>query len=198
MNTDLVNFSTAVIIPSTQALISGTIAGATALAAANLAGADAWPWAGLAAATTAGIMWFTNLRAWRAAVYGVELAMGADLDGDGIVGEPEIPEPATVRLELTDGPNTTIAQLPASPEQLRRLAAGVLAGGTLAEATWTGHGRPFSRGQFGQLRAELINRGLANWNSPGTPARGISLTRGGLAAMRQFATMQPGSPTGHR
>ena len=63
------------------------------------------------------------------------------------------PPRAQVQVELTqpgDGPSrqTQIADLDASPEQLRRLAEGLLGGAPMSESAWTGAGRPFLGGNL--------------------------------------------------
>lgn len=94
--------------------------------------------------------------------------------------------PQTVRLEMSinDGNTLRYADLPASLDQLRTLANGVLEGATLSEAAWT----PglFTRGEFSQLKAALVRRGLAA-NRSRDPARGIQLTRPGEAAFKWLA-----------
>jgi hypothetical protein len=106
-----------------------------------------------------------------------------------------------VRLELVqplDGQakQTQLIDLPATAEQLEKLARGLLAGASLSEAQWSGGNNGiFTRSQFSQLRAELIKRKLAAWNNSRTPARGAALTPAGRAIMRRFAgeTVRPPS-----
>lgn len=110
--------------------------------------------------------------------------------------EQEQPQTVRVILDRDGGRNLEFCDLPATPEQLSTLAHGLLEGGaTLSESHWTGSGGTFTRAQFAALRAELLKRGLVAWNSPGTPARGVTLTRPGKAAMRVFAAEAP-YPTG--
>jgi len=112
-------------------------------------------------------------------------------------GEPvQVIDPPRVRVELAKegGRQLGLIDLPATVEQLAALGSGLLSGATLSEAQWTGAGALFTRAQFAELRSALIGRGLAAWNNPSTPARGVTLTRPGLAAMRHFASMVA-SPT---
>lgn len=137
------------------------------------------------------LVWASGVLAWRRDVYGVE--------------EPYHPTPSpalqvqNVRVELaqeTDGARRlNLIDLPASADQLAALAHGLLTGASLSESTWTGGRGLFTRAEFSQLRAELLRRKLAAWNSPGTPARGASLTPSGRAVMRQFAMLTEGDPT---
>jgi len=183
---DHANIVAAVKIPLLQSLVSGLLVLAFAVPAGYLLDLNR-PWAVgcLAAAAASGLFWFGSVATWRGSVYCLR------------ANEPDQhQDQEVVRVELLDDNKMTYAHLPANIDQLKTLAAGVLSGATLSEITWTGAGRPFSRAQFAELRAELVRRGLAVWNNPSTPARGIALTRGGLAAMRTFASMGPtSSPT---
>ncbi|MBN2549684.1 MAG: hypothetical protein JXB15_11030 [Anaerolineales bacterium] len=110
------------------------------------------------------------------------------------------PQAQSIRviLDRDNGRSLEFCDLPASREQLAALAHGLLEGGaTLSESHWTGSGGTFTRSQFAALRSELLKRGLVAWNSPGTPARGVCLTRPGKAAMRAFASETPSPTVGH-
>lgn len=190
MNQD--DMSSGCAVPALQSAVTGflfaVLAGALALwldvdtRRALLFGLAA---GGLAAVVT----WTSGLRAWRRSAY----------------PEPYQPEPTQirakaepVRVEIVQdhGRHVDFIDLPATTDQLITLAQSVLAGGSLSEAAWTGSNGLFTRAEFANLRNELIKRGLAAWNNPHTPARGVTLTRGGLAAMRTFAAMGAGdSPT---
>lgn len=103
--------------------------------------------------------------------------------------------PVRIELESNNGRTVQIIDLPASPEQLQALGRGILAGGTMTEARWTGAGGIFTRAEFVRLRDEMIRRNLAHWSSPGTPARGVLLSPSGRAIMRRLAespTPEPG------
>jgi hypothetical protein len=95
--------------PILQALFSGVVGAVSFGAAAGLAD---WPrpWL-VGAAGGAGVVtvtWFWLLRQHRALLWEIEELSGADLDGDGVVGEPETrrvdvrPEPARTRVEVTE------------------------------------------------------------------------------------------------
>jgi len=149
--------------------------------------------AGLAVGgAAAALVWFGGLLSWRRLAF----------------PEPWIPEPAPTRAErlepvkvilsAEDGKHQDFIDLPATPDQLIRLAEGLLEGATLSEAAWTGAGNIFTRAEFAALRSELIRRKLAFWNNPTTPARGVSLTHSGMKTMRQFAAMANDAPTMRR
>ena len=93
-----------------------------------------------------------------------------------------------IRVEVKRENTLTFIDLPVSDTQLSRLAAGVLDGAPLAESQWCGRGRPFSRGQFAQLRQELLTRGLAVWRNDAAPAQGVELTAAGRAVLKQCLT----------
>jgi len=183
------------IIPALQAAITGAIVTAICIFGALYLDIETRRaiLAGFAiGGAAAALVWFGGLLSWRRLAF----------------PEPWIPEPATTRperlepvkviLSAEDGKHQDFIDLPASPDQLIRLATGLLEGATLSEAAWTGAGNIFTRAEFAALRSELIRRGLACWNNPTTPARGVTLTRGGQAAMRQFASMAKDAPTMRR
>lgn len=184
--------STGCLLPLAQSVITGAIMAGATWAAASLAEAEQPALlAALVGALAACAVWLSGLRAWRRVTYRLEDLTGEDYNGDGEIGEPQ-----TVRVEVTQaegqGRHTAFIELPASIEQLTRLAAGLLEGAPFSEAHWTGAAGGFTRGEFSQLRAELIRRGLARWNNPGTPARGAALTPAGRAVMGKFASMAAG------
>jgi len=134
--------------------------------------------------------WLSGLIHWR------RLSVPGLPDFEPAAPEPvQVLEPARVRVELSrdEGRHVQLIDLPATLDQLATLAGGLLSGATLSESQWTGAGAIFTRSQFAELRAALIGRGLAAWNNPSTPARGVALTRPGLAAMRHFASMAAAS-----
>ena len=93
-----------------------------------------------------------------------------------------------IRLEVKRENTLTFIDLPCDPDQLARLAAGVLDGAPLAESAWTGRGRPFSKSQFIEVRQTLLTRGLAVWRNEDAPSQGIQLTAAGRALFRHCAT----------
>lgn len=115
--------------------------------------------------------------------YLVETATGRDINQDGEVGRP------VVHVEVSDLEQRQwrFMELPGTPEALQELARGVLAGKTLAESEWTGTGRPYTRNEFRDLRAQLIDRGIAEWRNPQHPAQGVELTKPGRAVFAEIA-----------
>lgn len=155
-----------------------------------------YPWH-LAAGTWSVIQagtWITLVRKWGRLINALERSLDVDIDGDGDIGieDDQQPYQPAVRVEVIEdeGRKGTFASLPASTDQLATLARGLLIQKkSLSDQTWAGSGRPFSRPAFQMLKSELLARGLAAWNSPGTPARGMTLTRPGQAVMRYFLTL---------
>lgn len=190
------NAGMGIALPLIQAIISGLVAGLLTYALAMLTGQGrAGVWALTVGALTAAALWFASLRSWRMIVYRLEEYTQHDLDGNRTIGDPgEPPEPIRIEVSQNDGAHVDFVELPASQEQIVSLAVGLLNGATLSEAAWSGAGNIFTRAEFSQLRNELIKRGLAAWNNPRTPARGATLTPGGQAAMRYFASLSASNP----
>jgi len=96
-----------------------------------------------------------------------------------------------VRLEIQETKNkTTIAKFPVSTAKLVRLCVAIQKGSNFTESRFTGSGGLFTRSEFVKLRDEWLSRGLLNWNSPGTPARGVHVTSQGRAVVRHFASLE--------
>lgn len=187
---DFTNFSMGWGLPLAQAFVSGLIAFFLVLAGAILLKADrASAWALGAGALVAAMSWFSHISLWRGLVYRWE-----EIHQD-IIDDRAITEPIHLELHSHDEKTIQFIDFPCQPDQLVALAKGLLSGATLSEASWTGSGNLFTRAQFVQLRNELVKRNLAAWNSPHSPARGATLTRPGVAAMRYFASLAEDTPT---
>jgi hypothetical protein len=182
-----------VVVPALQALVTGLFTG---LAAWPLGLLNNWEQAGLIAlvigAGVALLTWTIAARHWQRVL---ELREGIDLQPDPLPGaEPEsITRVTMVNQEGTSG---EFLDLPCNQDQLITLAAGLLRGQSFSLGSWTGRGRPFSRADFGRLRAELLARGALEWRNPRAPAQGLALSSPGRAMMRHFASMAGGkNPT---
>lgn len=182
------NLTGGCLLPALQALSVMALLAVLVAAATALAG---WPGekailAGVVAGAAGGLaVWAYQVAAWRRVTYHQEDTVFYPEED-----EPPRCEVSTIRLEIAEGRRLTFAELPCDEGQLRRLAAGVLQGLPMSESTWTGTGKTFSRAQFSDVRAELLRRGLIAWTSPGTPARGVQLTRPGRAAFAHLAGLQ--------
>jgi hypothetical protein len=117
------------------------------------------------------------------ALFLIESATGRDINQDGDIGRPVV----HVEVSDLDQRQWRFMDLPGTPEALQELARGVLAGKTLAEAEWTGTGRPYTRNEFRDLRAQLVDRGIAAWRNPQHPAQGVELTKPGRAVFAEIA-----------
>lgn len=186
------NLSSGCLLPLAQSIVTGILAGLLAYCAGAWWGAANLAYLALTVGAGAGVaVWLAGLRRWQLAAYPEPFYPAEPARAD-----EEPAEPQHVKLELTQdqGRQVQLIDLPASVDQLTALAKGLLTGATLAESQWTGAGGLFTRAQFAALRSALIRRGLAAWNSPGTPARGVMLTAPGRAAMRHFASMAGAEP----
>lgn len=177
------------LLPVAQSGVTGFLAGALAYALARWQG---WSNPGeialIVAAAAALLVWASGVMAWRRSAYAPDEPL--------YLPPPAPAQVQTVRVELSEnrGARLNLIDLPASAEQLAALARGLLDGLPFSEAQWSGGGGLFTRSEFAALRGELIRRGLARWNSPGTPARGAALTPAGRAVMRQFAMLSDSPP----
>jgi len=182
----------AVWIPLLQALASGGLLGALAASVLYYLGASSkLILAGAMAALVASGVWLTGLRWWRRMVETIDSGQAVEVLPYSY-GELEEPEPYSVRIEMAsdNGRHTRYINLPVSPGKLRQLANGLISGKSFTEASWCGSGGIFTRAEFVQLRDEMLTRGLLELNSPGYPARGYHLTRGGYAAIQYLSQIE--------
>lgn len=121
----------------------------------------------------------------------VELEPETFIDDEQPVTYP----PVRVEIQSNEGKTTRIASLPADPHKLAVFGAGVIGGGGLSEAVWTGGGKLFSVSEFRILRDAMIAARLAKWNNPEASAQGWKFTPEGWAVMGQLARETPPSPT---
>ena len=152
-------------------LLGGPIAG--------LRGGALWAWSGrlagvIGALATAVTTAFFVL-ASRAALRRFEVTTGQDIDGDGVVGEPE-----SVKVELHNNKQVRFIDLPVSVGKLRDVARAVL---------W--HGKAFSRPalhgvltqtEYHKLAREMVRRGLVR----DLPGNKRELTPAGRAILAKF------------
>lgn len=182
-----------VVIPALQAGISAGLAALAVGAAGRMLELQSWKDGAIMAAGAAGAgVWIWQLQAWTDHLRQEVRWLTGDQAAEPMpMAAPEPIPAAPFKVHLTHDDNRTIEiiDLPTTPEKLAQLARAVLDGGTFSEAQWTGSGAPFTRAEFGQLRTELIRRHLLAWAAPGTPARGVVLTRPGQAAFRYFASL---------
>ena len=168
-------------IPAAQSLFVGLLSGAVAT------GLAFWmdlhePWVlGIIAGCCAALWLFTGgIRLWRLDTYSIP---------DYLLPEPEPVQAtaSTVRVEVVNDSQIVIADLPATPAQLRDLSTGLLAGMSFSEASWSGDGRIFSKSEFHAIRQAFIGRGWARWRVENAPAQGVAITYPGRAVLRELA-----------
>lgn len=180
----------AVFVPGSQAVITGILSGLSATVLADVANLPHVGTIGLATGLVVSTAaWVALVKRWVRVAWRIEELTGQDIDQDGYIGQPE-PAPI-VRLELKEGNATRFIDLPATPEQLAVLAAGLVSGLPLGENHWTGESKPFSKSQFHALRDELLRRGLAEWVNPDARPQGVRLTGAGRAVIRRLAGLSP-------
>ena len=127
----------------------------------------------------------------------VERLVGADLNGDTFIGQPDqqmLPAPAeriTVEVVQESGRRGDILDLPIDREKLTALASGLTQGRQFAQSVWTGNGAVFTRSEFEATRTALITAGLLTWNKDGHPSQGVRVTPAGRAIFRRLAGQHP-------
>lgn len=168
------------------ALIVGLVVWAVGLAAGWL---DAWKPALVGGMLGLGGWWMFSLRRW------TRLTDGG-MDG----GKPRPDEydgedagtPRVVRIQIdkvtAEGgyQQYKMYDLPATEEQMGRLAEGLERGLPFTEREWAGAGRPFSSAEFRELRGELIKRELIRLRSEKDPRQGFELTEEGRQVFGEF------------
>jgi hypothetical protein len=158
-------------VPSLQALLSGVFAGLAGGAVAHVITLDRAMFIGITTgAVCAGLVWAAQVRDHNRLLWKVEEIVGADVDGDGVVGEPPRPE-VHEQLVLVHGAGR-------APEQsLRRRFEEFVRGcermGT-AQNYWE-QTRKLDRSEYLQWRDSLIRLGWGKWRSPGSPNQGWEL-----------------------
>lgn len=132
----------------------------------------------------AGWMWFRRLGVYDGLLWTVEEITGADLDGDGEVGQPPVNR---VEVELRrNGKPWKFESLEISQDRLIKLARAVAGGGSFANRTALDCGIP--REEFEALRNKFVSRAWAEWKGePGT-TQGVRLTDEGLDIIGEIAT----------
>jgi len=150
----------------------------------GLAGGELLAWSAKLAATATVIALLVTVVAFtlqhrRVILSIVEEQLGRDLDGDGVIGQPE---PPMVRAEVhdRDKKQTTIADLPTSKSELRRVAIAVLRNGrAFSRPALAG---VISQRTYNRLAKAMVRRGLAR----DLPGKRRELTPAGRAILRHI------------
>lgn len=184
-----------VILPLVQAIVTGLLVSLVVLAFAIYQGhAHPWKVAGVAWPFVSLFSWLAGLSWWRSVVGGPKQSTEPI---PGIVYGAAAEPAETIRIELStdNGRSVDYCDLPITLRELIELSVGLCDGATFSDAAWTGKGNLFPRAKFSRLRVALLKRGLIQWNTPGTPARGVSITRAGWACFRHFGEQwEPTTP----
>lgn len=181
MNEELHSYQSGALLPALQALFSGVFFSGV------LAGVLLWTGAENAGTFllsggfgVAFVAWILLLRHWLQLVNHRE---GIRRTPRIQVLDPVQHQPSSVRVELFEETNSywrgDFLNLPATHEQLRLLASGVVSGGSLSENAWCGSNRPFTKSQFQDLRQALLERGWLQWRNQNAPAQGVEVTHVG-------------------
>lgn len=139
---------------------------------------------------TAGGFWVITVMANRKLLWVVERIINSDLDEDGEVGRPEEREiTLNVKHANRTGTQTFRFGLPAgiTEANLYDFARGVmLESRGLAESSWTGYGKPFSKPKYNEFLDALDRAGLVRWINPQAHAQGRELTPAGARALLDY------------
>lgn len=193
-----------VLVPLAQSAIFGALAGLVSIALPLWV--KGWPWwspAGIALGVTA-LAWWVIAQDHRRALWTIEEMTTYDIDRDGQAGPPAPPAPP-IRLEITHksqgGKRFLNFNLPQgiSEADFLEFARGItLENRGLAESIWTGKGKLFSRGRYGELLDILTQAEIVRLKNPQAPAQGRELTRAGYQALLAYvsARTHAHAPTG--
>ena len=183
-----------VVTPILQAAFSGLIGTMASGAIAGLAG---WPKPVLVGAVggagVVSVTWFWLLRQHRALLWEIEEIAGADLDGDGRIGQPEQepemrrvdvrPEPRRTRVEVTERqPNNVrmrFGEIPLGRESLEAVARAVLV--RKEKFSRRGLNEVLSQEEYSEFYQAMINCGLL-----AHVGNANELTAAGRAFLRQY------------
>lgn len=189
-----------VTVPTLQAAVTALFP-AILIATLSTAAAITWQWPWWIPPLATLVTWSTlaSLQTWRyielRQVWDNELLQQRDLNHDGHIGPP--PPQQTIKVELSElnGHHLTYPDLGSiSDSQLLAFARGLQVNESLAEARWSGSGKPFSKPDFITFRDNhLIPNGMAKWVNPQAHAQGAVLTSKGRAMFRAIANHSPTS-----
>ncbi len=181
-----------VIVPGLQATITGILAGGIVAGVAIMRRSEFAAVIGLiGCAAIWGIAWLWLLHEHRQLLWEVESIIGADLNGDGQVGQPPQP-PTTVRVDITNKPSTTeehlnFFELPIDRSKMSAIARSILGGVPFSESELVGNHKLLSGPKFRELQDVLVDRGMLRWRNDDNHRQGVMVTRGGLAMFQAFA-----------
>lgn len=186
------NLESDFLTPLSQAVVTAGFVSLGGLFAAYKFTGFTWDY-GLAVGLVAGAgYWLGAMLVNRKLLWMVEKITNTDLDGDNQVGEPDQPP---IELNVTHADETGRFKqmfrftLPAgvTEQSFCDFASGVtLEQRGLSEAAWAGHGRPFSKAEYGTLLDSLTRSGIIRWKNERHPAQGRELTGAGRRSLLKF------------
>lgn len=144
--------------------------------------------------SAAGLHWALAIIWNRGNLQVIESVVRQDLDGDGHIGPPPPPPAVALSVVHTSSDDPSFRRifnfdLPAgiTENNFRDFAGGVTeARRGLAEATWCGSGKPFSKPKYNDLMDTLSRAGIVRWRNEQAPAQGRELTPAGGRALRAW------------
>lgn len=188
MNEELHTYQAGALLPGLQAFLSGVFFSLVVLGVSLLAGEkQAGIFLLVGGSSCAFLVWLVLLRHW--------LRLVDFQAGFQPAPKVQVIEPAehqsSVSIRLFEEQNTywrgDFLELPATHQQLRLLASGVVSGSSLAENAWCGANKPFSKAQFQELRQALLERGWLQWRNQKAPAQGCEVTHVGRRVFSYLA-----------
>ena len=172
------------LLPLGSALVTAVAFGGLGVLVALWRSWPAWIGGAVAVASFA-TAWLLLLQGQRDLLWRTEEIVGADLDGDGTVGEPE-PVPQVIRLELTDRPDKAMSFLELvgiSEADLLRISRLALQD-RLSERNIN-----LPRETWQRVRDELVERGLLAWRVDGAPRQGVVTTDAGRQTFERLLNL---------
>jgi hypothetical protein len=111
-----------------------------------------------------------------------------DIDRDGTIGQPsrDSIELSVQIHEQGRGPRHLFEDVDVSEAAFRTWARSVVNGRSLSVSSWTGKGKPFSRGDYEALLDVLTEARVVEWVNPKATSQGRQLTRMGKAALTEW------------
>jgi len=169
-------------VPLLQALVTALVISVAVTGVVwGVFGLDFWKTLGVAFCAALVVSWFWRLGIVTETLWEVEERLGVDVTGDGKVGRPTQP---SVRVEIASGNREQYVDIEGLSDltQIRQLAILGLTNRFNERAVARAFGWP--REQWQEIRDQLIERGLVEWNGEEGSTRGVSLTPDGEAVMR--------------
>lgn len=154
-------------IPALQALGTAAIvtAGGSLVADFWLPGVEPVKFGALCGVVSLGGVWWEGIRDDAKRVwYELERRFGVDLDGDGVIGEPE-PQPRQTAIDEVDdrAPNgaprtASLTWLPISPEQTQKLAVALVVDDVLFSREDLKRAKAIKHNDYGRVMRVLLDR----------------------------------------